>query len=143
MIFTFVLLLGTNDIRGITVCPSSLNDNTSTISCDYISGCSISGCSYNLTSTTGTIIGKIDGKNSTMIERNKVRQKTYHLTVRDFYGVIVLSENITFNDNLCHTTTGQDFSVNCSCSYITNLLQQQLLLQKVHQDLVVLASVVQ
>ena len=107
------MILGTNDIRGITVCPSPLNDDTYAISCDYVSGCNISGCSYNLTSMTDTISGKIEGNNSTMIERTKVRQKTFQLTVRDVKGVIVQSENITFNDNLCPTTTGQDFYYHC------------------------------
>ena len=105
------MLLGTNDIRGINVCPSSLNDKHYTISCDYVSGCNFSGCSYNLTSMTDTISGKIEGSNSAMIERNKVSQKTFHLTVRDLKGVTVKSENITFNDNLC-PTTGQNFSMN-------------------------------
>ena len=114
-----MILLGTNDIRGITtVCHSSLNDNTYTISCDYVSGCNFSGCSYTLTSMNDTISGKIEGNISTMIEQNKVRQKTYHLTVRDCIGLIVQSENITFNDNnLCPTTTGQDL-LYCDCIYI-------------------------
>ena len=116
MIFTIMMFLGTNDIRGITVCPSSLNDDTYTISCDYVSGCNFSGCSYNLSSMTDTISGKIEGNNSNMIERNKVRQKTYHLTVTDLNGVIVQSINITFSDNLCTTTTGQDFY--CHCIYL-------------------------
>ena len=112
--------LGTNDIRGITVCPSALNDNTYTISCDYVSGCNFSGCSYTLTSMTDTISEKIEGNNTTMIERNKVRQNIYHLTVTDLKGFIVHSKNITFNDNLCPTTTGQDFSINdYHCNYIS------------------------
>ena len=107
-----MMLLGTNDIRGITVCPSSLNDNTYTISCDYISGCNLSGCSYNLTSMTDIpITGNIEGSNVDIIESNKVSQKTFHLAVRDLKGVTVKSENITFNDNLC-PTTGQNFSMN-------------------------------
>ena len=141
VMFAFMMLLGTNDIRGITVCPSALNDNSYTISCDYVSGCNFSGCSYTLTSMTDTLSGKIEGNNSTMIERNDLRQKTYHLTVRDLKGVTVKSENITFNDNLSPITTGQDFNINFVTVVITNILQQQLLLQKVHQDLVVLASV--
>ena len=56
-----MILLGTNDIKGITVCPSALNDDTYTISCDYVSGCNFSGCSYNLTSMADTISGKIKG----------------------------------------------------------------------------------
>ena len=95
-----MMLLGTNDIRGITVCPSALNDNTYTIR----------------TSMTDTISGILEGNNSTMIERNKERQKTYHLTVTDLNGVIVQSENITFSDNLCPTATGQDFY--CHCIYL-------------------------
>ena len=142
VMFAFMMLLGTNDIRGIIVCPSALNDNTYTISCDYVSGCNFSGCSYTLTSMTDTISGKIEGNNSTMIERNEVRQKTYHLTVRDLKGVTVKSEIITFNDNLCPITTGQDFSINFDTVVITNILQQQLLLQKIYQDMVVLASMV-
>ena len=142
VMFAFMMLLGTNDIRGITVCPLALNDNTYTISCDYVSGCNFSGCSYTLTSMTDTISGKIKGNNSTMIERNEVRQKTFHLTVRDLKGVTVQSENITFNDNLCPITTGQDFSINFVTVVITNILQQQLFFQKIYQDLVVLASVV-
>ena len=105
------MLSGTNDIKGITVCPSALNDNYYTLSCDYVSGCNFSGCSYNLTSMTDNISQKIEGNNSNMIERNKVSQKTYHLTVRDVHGFIVQSENITVNDNFCPTTTGQDFSM--------------------------------
>ena len=94
------------------MCPSSLNDdNYYTISCDYISGCNSSGCSYNLTTMTDTISGKIEGNNSTMIERNEVRQKTYHLTVRDLKGVVVQSGNINSNDNICPTATGKDFSI--------------------------------
>ena len=104
MIFIYIMLLGTNDIRGIIVCPSALNDNTYTIRCDYVSGCNFSGCSYTLTSMTDTISGKIEGNNSTMIE-HKVRQKTYHLTVRDHKEFIVKSDNITFNDSLCPTTS--------------------------------------
>ena len=142
VMFAFTMLLGTNDIMGITVCPSALNENTYTISCDYVSGCNFSGCSYNLSSMTDTISGKIEGNNSTMIERNEVRQKTFHLTVRDLKGVIVKSENITFNDSLCPITTGQDFSINFVTVVITNILQQQLLLQKIHHNLVVLASIV-
>ena len=142
VILAFTMLLGTNDIMGITVSPSALNDNTYTISCDYVSGCNFSGCSYNLTSKTDTISGKIEGNTSTMIERNEVRQKTYHLTVRDLKGVTVKSENITFNDNLYPITTGQDFSINFVTVVITNILQQQLLLQKIYHNLVVLASVV-
>ena len=142
VMFAFMMLLGTNDIRGIIVCPSALNDNTYTISCDYVSGCNFSGCSYTLTSMTDTISGKIEGNNSTMIERYEVRQKTFHLTVRDLKGVTVKSENITFNDNLCPITTGQDFSINFVTVVITNILQQQLLLQKIYHNLVVLASVV-
>ena len=122
--------------------PSALNDNSYTISCDYVSGCNISGCSYNLSSMTDTISGKIEGNNSTMIERNEVRQKTYHLTVRDLKGVAVKSEIITFDDNLYPITTGQDFSINFVTVVITNILQQQLLLQKIYHNLVVLASVV-
>ena len=103
-----MILLGTNDIRGIIVCPSAVNDNTYTISCYYKSSCSFSG-SYNLTSMADTISENIEGNNSTMIEHNEVRQK-YHLTVRDCVGLIVQSENVTFNDNnLCPTTTDQDF----------------------------------
>ena len=105
------MLLGTNDIRGIHVCQSSPNDNHYTVSCDYVSGCNSSGCSYNLTSMTDTISGKIEGNNSTMIEPNKVSQKTYHLTVSDLKVVVVQSENIVFNDSLC-PTTGQNFSMN-------------------------------
>ena len=142
VMFTFMMLLGTNDVRGITVCPSALNDNTYTISSDYVSGCYFSECSYTLTSMTDTISGKIEGNNSTMIERNEVRQKIFHLTVRGLKGVTVKSENITFNDNLCPITTGQDFSINFVTIVITNILEQQLLLQKIYQDLVVLASVV-
>ena len=118
MIFAVVMLSGTNDIKGIIVCPSALNDDTYTISCEYVSSCSSSGCSYILTSMTDTISGRIDGNNSTMIERNKLNQKTY-LIVRDLKGVIVQSENITFNHNLCPTTTGQDFSIDYyHCNYI-------------------------
>ena len=69
-----MILLGTNDIRGIIVCPSAINDNTYTISCYYISSCSFSG-SYNLTSMADTISEKIEGNNSAMIECNEVRQK--------------------------------------------------------------------
>ena len=140
VMFAFMMLLGTNDIRGITVCPSALNDNTYTISCDYVSGCNFSGCSYTLTSMTDSISGKIEGNNSAMIERNEVRQKTYHLTVRDLEGVTVKSEIITFNDNLCPITTGQNLSINFVTVVITNILQQQLLLQKIYQDMVVLTS---
>ena len=68
-----MMLLGMNDIRGIIVCPSAVNDNTYTISY-YISSCSFSG-SYNLTSMADTISEKIEGNNSTMIECNEVRQK--------------------------------------------------------------------
>ena len=142
VIFAFMMLLGTNDIRGITVSPSALNDNSYTISCDYVSGCNFSGCSYTLTSMTDTLSGKIEGNNSIMIERNEVRQKSYHLTVRDLKGVTVKSEIITFNDNLYPITTGQDFSINFVTVVITNILQQQLLLQKIYHNLVVLASVV-
>ena len=63
----YLMLLGTNDIRGINVCPSSLNDKNYTISCDYVNGCNSSGCSYTLTSMTGNINGKIEGNSSTMI----------------------------------------------------------------------------
>ena len=99
--------LGTNDIRGIIACPSSAqSDNSYTISCDYVSGCNFTGCSYNLTSMTDTISGIIEGNKSIIIELN---QKTYHLTVRDLNGLVVQSENIIFNDNnICPTTTGQD-----------------------------------
>ena len=142
VMFAFMMLLGTNDIRGITVCPAALNDNTYTISCDYVSACNFSGCSYTLTSMTDTISGKIEGNNSAMIERNEVRQKIYHLTVRDLKGVTVKSEIITFNDNLCPITTGQNLSINFVTVVITNILQQQLLLQKIYQDMVVLTSVV-
>ena len=108
-VFTFMMLLGTNNIRGII---SSLNDDTYTISCDYVSGCNISGYSYNLTSMTDTISGKIEANNSNIIECNKFRLKAYHLTVRDLDGLMVKSENITFSDSLCPTTTGQDFNIN-------------------------------
>ena len=70
-----MMLLGTNDIRGIIVCHTAVNDNTYTISCDYVSSCSFSGCFYNLTSMSDTISEKIEGNNSTMIERNEVRQE--------------------------------------------------------------------
>ena len=78
-----------NDIRGITVCPSALNDDNYTIRCDYVSDRSFSGCSYNLPSMTGTISGRLEGNNSTKIRSNNVRRKTYHITVRDIKGVIV------------------------------------------------------
>ena len=140
-----MMLLGTNDIRGITVCPSALNENTYTIRCDYVSGCNLSGCSYNLTSMTDIpISGNIEGRSFNMIESNKVSQKKFKLTVRDLNGVTVLSENITFNDDICRTTTGQDFNHYPCFIYAKYIFmqQQQLLLQKVHQNLVVLASVV-
>ena len=107
-----MMLLGTNDIKGITpVCPSALNDNTYTISCDYVSGCNLSGCFYNLSSMTDIpITGNIEGRNFNMIERNKVSQKTFQLTVRDLNGATVQSNRITFNDDICPTTTGQVFS---------------------------------
>ena len=106
-----MILLGTNDIRGITACPSALNDNTYTISCDYVSGCNLSGCSYNLTSMIDIpITGNIEGSNVNIIESNKVSQKTFQLTVRDLNEVIVQSNSITFNDNICPTTTGQVFN---------------------------------
>ena len=131
MIFTFIILLGTNDIRGITLCLSALNDNTYSISCDYVSGCNFSGCFYNLTSMTDTISGKIEGNNFTMIEVNEVRHKTFYLATRDLNGLIVQSENITFIDNnLCPSRTGQDDNY--------YMKQQLLLFLKVHQNLVVL-----
>ena len=123
------------------MCPST---NTYTISCDYVCGCNLSGCSYNLISTTDIIItGNIEGSKVDMIESNKVSKKIFHLTVRDLSGATIESKSITFNDDICPTTTGQVFS-NYPYIYICNtyLLQQQLLLQNVHQNLVVLASVV-
>ena len=93
------------------MCPSSLNDNPYTIRCDYVSGCNLSGCSYNLTSMIDIpITGNIEGRSFNMIESNKVSQKTFNLTVRDLNEVIVQSENITFNDDICPTTTGQVFN---------------------------------
>ena len=92
------------------MCPSSLNDDNYTIRCDNVSGCSFSGCSYNLSSMIDTISGRLERNNSTKIRSNKVRQKTYHLTVRNLKEVIVQSENITFNYNLWPTTTGQKYS---------------------------------
>ena len=93
------------------MCPSTLNDNTYTIRCDYVSGCNFSGCYYNLTTMTDIpITGNIEGSNFNVIESNKVSKKTFHLTVRDLNGVIVQSENITFNDDICPTTTGQVFN---------------------------------
>ena len=121
-----------------------LNKNY-TISCDYVCGCNLSECSYsNLISTTDIIITEnIEESKVDMIASNKVSQKIFHLTVRDLNGAIIESKSITFKDDICPTTTGQVFS-NYPYIYIHNtyLLQQQVLLQNVHQKLVVLASVV-
>ena len=90
-----MILLGTNDIRGITVCPSTKNY---TISCDYVCGCNLSGCSDNLTSKTDILItGNIDGSKVYIIECNKVSQIIFNITVRDLNGAIVGSKSITFS----------------------------------------------
>ena len=60
---------------------------------------------------TDTISGIIDGNKSTMIERIKVRHNTFYLTMRDLNGLIVQSENITFNDNSFYPSTTDRMSI--------------------------------
>ena len=85
------------------------------ISCDYICSCNFSGCSYNLTSSTGIIMsGKLSGNDSDMIEVNEALQQTrYYLTVIDHNGYLVQSEYISFKENnLCPSTRGNTLNTN-------------------------------
>ena len=95
------------------------------ISCDYISSCNFSGCSYNLTSRTGIIMsGKLSGNNSDLIEVNEVLQQArYYLTVTDHNGYLVQSEYISFKENnLCPSTRGNTLNKNgMKFIYIINI----------------------
>ncbi len=99
-----VLLLGTNDIKGVTICPT-MSGNYS-ISCDYIIGCNYSGCSYELSSTFGTTNGTIIGKNYELANIDVNTQ--YNLTVTDINrdDVISIQKFYVHFIFLCSSVTG-------------------------------------
>ena len=80
---------------GITQC-STHNENTYMISCDYISGCDKTGCSYNLTSVNDILTNTIQDTKSDIIEIQD--SITYILTVTDMEGFVVQSKELDISD---------------------------------------------
>jgi len=75
-----------------------------TISCEYVRGCDMTECSYNLTSGNDSFSGTLRGSYSVTIELGKI---IYALTVADHDGFIVQSEELDLsNVNSCPTSTG-------------------------------------
>ncbi len=98
-------VLGTNDIEGVNIC-STIRTGIYNISCDYIIGCNYSGCSYELSSTNGTINGSIIGKNYEAVGIDVNTQ--YNLTVTDIYGDVILIQQLYVHIiTLCLPVTGQ------------------------------------